>query len=109
MTTSTIRFMHCDHAGCDAQAPNEANGYVADRLDGWTDAVYTHGCPAHGETIAAHKATVTSETRGRGYKEKTTWYLRCACGWSPSPNFQSYNTDRLRSAHLAHVHDVTTA
>ncbi|GIM88765.1 hypothetical protein [Paractinoplanes toevensis] len=108
MTTSTIRFMNCDFAGCTAQAPKpHGEGYIADRPDGWTDAIYTHGCPDHGNAIAAHKASVTSETRGRGSREKTTWYLRCECGWRPNPNYQSHSTDWLKKEHLKHLAAAT--
>lgn len=107
MTTSTIRFMHCDFAGCDAQAPNEASGYIADRPDGWTDAIYTHGCPEHGEPIAAHQAKTTSDTRGRGSREKTTWYLTCTCGWRPTPFYQTHSSRQLQEQHLKHVAAVT--
>lgn len=108
MTTSTIRLMHCDFAGCDAQDPAEG-GYVADRADGWVDAIYTHGCPEHGDEILAHAAKLTSDTRGRGRSEKTTWFLSCSCGWKPAQPWQTHSTDYLRRAHLAHVREQTAA
>lgn len=108
MTTSTIRFMHCDFTGCTAQAPNSDNGYVADRPDGWTDAIYTHGCPDHGEVITAHKATKTSRDSGRGSRAKTYWYLTCACGWTPGSH-ATWNADPLHEAHLRHLAEATKA
>lgn len=108
MTTTLIRVMHCDFAGCTAQVPNDSNGYVKDRPDGWTDLIYTHGCPEHGQAVAAHQATITSDTRGRGSREKTTWFLACACGWRPTPPYQAYSADSLKKQHLAHVHRETT-
>lgn len=110
MSTSTIRFMHCDFAECTAQAPLPfGEGYVADRQDGWTNAIYTHGCPEHGEAIAAHQADITSQTRGRGSREKTTWFLTCACGWKPTPHYQTHTSRWLQERHLAHVKAATRA
>lgn len=106
MTTSTVRLMHCDHAGCDAQAPDDEKGYVADRPNGWKDAIYTHGCPEHGEAIMAHEASITSRSRGRGSRERTTWFLTCACGWQP-PHFEMDSSRRLKEQHLKHVAAVT--
>jgi hypothetical protein len=108
MTTSTISVMHCDFAGCIAQAPDESRGYVADRPDGWTDAIYTHGCPDHGGAIAAHKATKTSRENGQGRRRATYWYLTCACGWTPDRSAK-WNSEGLHAAHLAHVAAVTAA
>lgn len=105
MTTSTIRFMHCDHAGCTTQAVCPAS---ATTPDGWTNAGNTHGCPEHGDAIAAHKANVTSQTRGRGSREKITWYLTCACGWHPTPHYETYSTTWLRGQHVKHVASVTS-
>lgn len=95
VTTSTIRMWHCDIPTCEATAPEKAGG--------WTDATYTHGCPDHGEVIAAHRATVTSRTIGRGAREKDYWYLACACDWRPRPNGIAYNSGPLKVAHLEHV------
>jgi len=104
MSTTTIRVMHCNHARCTANATcPEPFGTP----NGWTDAGNTHGCPDHGETIAAHKANVISQTRGRGSREKTTWYLACACGWKPTPFYETYSAAWLRKQHVAHVAEVT--
>jgi hypothetical protein len=100
MTSTTVRLLHCDFAGCGRTCPD-------DQADGWTNAIYTHGCPDHGAAIAAHKAKLDDQTRGRGRNEKTTWYLTCACGWYPTPNFQTYNATRLKAAHLTHVREET--
>ena len=108
MSTSTIRFMNCDFAGCTAQAPRPfGDGYVAERPDGWTDAIYTHGCPEHGPAIAAHKANIASQTRGRGSREKTTWFLTCSCGWKPTPHYQTHSSSWLQERHVKHVATVT--
>lgn len=111
MTTSTAHFLHCDAAGCDAQAPYDDYNklYVKHRPDGWANAIYTHGCPRHGDVILAHAATITSQTRGRGRSEKTTWFLTCACGWRSAQPWQTYNSDYLQKAHLAHVQRETAA
>lgn len=95
MTTSTITIWHCDAGGCDATAPEKAPG--------WVSAIYTHGCPEHASHITAHKASLTDQTRGRGRSEKTTWYLKCACGWQPTPNWRTYTSYPLTDAHLRHV------
>ena len=95
MTTQTIQIWRCDAGGCGSTAPEKA--------DGWVSAIYTHGCPAHAALIIAHAAKVTSTTRGRGAKEKTTWYLTCACGWWPSPNFQTHTARWLHEQHRAHL------
>lgn len=109
MSTSTIRFMHCDFPGCTAQTPHPSSApYVPVRSDGWTNAIHTHGCPDHGEVVATHTAKVTSQTRGRGRSEKTTWYLTCLCGWRPSPNWQTYNYDWLTRAHIKHLAAMCT-
>lgn len=100
MTTTVVRLLHCDHASCDRTIPE-------DQAAGWGNAIYTHGCPDHAEVIAAHQAKVTSRTRGRGSSEKDTWFLVCACGWSPRPNFQVHNATRLKVAHLAHLAALT--
>lgn len=108
MTNTTLRFMNCDYAGCTAQQPHPlSERYMADRPDGWTDAIYTHGCPEHGEAITAHRATITSQTRGRGSREKTTWFLTCACGWRPSPNYQTHSSSWLQKRHIQHVQHAT--
>ncbi|GAA0493908.1 hypothetical protein Ade02nite_20970 [Paractinoplanes deccanensis] len=108
MTTTLITVMNCDFPTCEAQAPKNSGGkWMLHRPDGWTDAIQTHGCPEHGDLIAAHQAKITSGTRGRGAREKTTWYLTCSCEWRPTPNWQTYNADWLRKAHLAHVHEQT--
>lgn len=104
MSTSMIRFMHCDHAGCTAQAPYSPSGSTP---DGWTNAANTHGCPDHGDAIAAHKANIASQTRGRGSSEKTTWYLTCACGWHPTPHYAAHSSTWLRERHVKHVATVT--
>lgn len=103
MSTSTIRVMHCDHAGCTAQAT--CDGW--NTPDGWTNAANTHGCPDHGDAIKAHNANITSQTRGRGSREKTTWYLTCACRWSPTPHYETYSSRWLREQHVKHVARVT--
>lgn len=95
MSTEILYVWHCDAPECDA--------ITASRTQGWTDAIYTHGCPAHGETIAAHKATITDETRGRGRSEKTTWCLKCACGWTPGRGWATYTSRGLQEEHLQHV------
>ncbi len=95
MTTSTITIWRCDAGWCSAAAP--------ENTDGWVSAIYTHGCPAHADRITAHAAKVTHETRGRGASEKTTWYLSCACGWRPRPNFQVHSYRRLQDQHRSHV------
>lgn len=100
MTTTIVYLLHCDHAGCDRAAPK-------DDSEGWTDAIYTHGCPDHSEGITAHKANVTSNTRGRGSREKTYWYLKCACGWTPQPYFAIFSAKGLKDQHVRHVADVT--
>ncbi|MEV0726020.1 hypothetical protein AB0I37_24980 [Micromonospora purpureochromogenes] len=100
MTTSRITIWHCDAQLCGATAPENA--------EGWTSAIYTHGCPDHGGVIASHKAALTDETRGRGSREKTTWYLRCACGWVPRPGFATHTASGLHAKHRAHVHDQPT-
>ena len=100
MTSEIVYLMHCDHLGCDRVTPEK-------QADGWTNAIYTHGCPDHGALIATHQAKITDTTRGRGSKEKTTWYLVCACGWSPTPNFEVHTAARLKRVHLAHVHQET--
>ena len=100
MTTERITIWHCDADQCEATAPEDA--------DGWTDATYTHGCPAHGELIAAHRAKVTDSTRGRGYRETTTWYLMCACGWTPRPSYAVHSYQGLKERHRAHVRAVPT-
>ena len=102
MTTTLTRVMHCDHPGCDAQAVAGPR-WVAEREDGWADCVHTHGCPEHGEAIRAHWAKVTSQTRGRGRSEKTTWFLECACGWRPSPGWQTHSATGLHEQHKRHV------
>ena len=108
MSTTTLRFMNCDFAGCAAQTPKPfSEGYVANRADGWTDAIHTHGCPEHGEAIAAHQANVTSQTRGRGSREKTTWFLTCVCGWRPTPHHQTHTARWLHDQHLRHVKSLT--
>lgn len=92
MTTTTITFLHCDFPGCDEQTPGDAG-------DGWTSAIYTHGCPAHGEAIAVHEATVESWTARR-----KDWYsLKCACGWMPRPGVAAWAARELKEKHLAHV------
>lgn len=109
MTTTLVHLMRCDHADCDAQAPKASGeSYVQDRPDGWTDLIHTHACPDHGPAVAGHAAKITSQTRGRGVSEKTTWFLACSCGWRPTPNYQTYNATRLRQAHLAHVRAETS-
>lgn len=95
MTSTLITIWHCDGPGCDATAP--------EKTEGWVFAPGTHGCPAHADLIAAHAAKVTSTTRGRGAREKTTWYLTCACGWWPSPNFQTHTARWLHEQHRAHL------
>ncbi len=109
MSRSTIEFMHCDHAGCTAKVENDRHGklYQQQRDNGWVDAIYTHGCPEHGEQILAHMATVTHQTRGRGRSERTTWFLTCACGWRPVERWQVDSADRLKQAHLVHVREQT--
>lgn len=109
MTTSIVRILHCDFPDCDARIEDDLHNklYVQDRPDGWTNAIHTHGCPDHGEVIAAHKADVTSRTSGRGSREKTTWYLACACGWSPTPNRATHSAAGLKDQHVKHVADVT--
>lgn len=98
MTTELITMWRCDHPVCSAVAVEGA--------EGWTDAIYTHGCPSHGSLIEAHKAKVTSDTRGRGAREKTTWYLTCACGWMPKPYFATHSYRGLATQHVAHVRDA---
>lgn len=100
MTTEDITIWHCDANNCTASAPADTTG--------WTNAIHTHGCPAHGQLITAHKAKITSDTRGRGYREKTTWYLTCACGWTPRPSWATHTYRRLEDQHLAHVQQATT-
>lgn len=96
--------MHCDYAGCTAQATRpEPFGTP----DGWTNAGNTDGCPDHGEPITTHKANITSQTRGRGYREKTTWYLTCACGWKSTPYYATHSSTWLRKQHLGHVKRAT--
>jgi hypothetical protein len=99
MSRSTITIWNCDAGECGASAPEDSAG--------WTDAIYTHGCPAHGTAIEAHRAKLTHDTRGRGHREKTTWYLFCACGWMPSPYYATHSSLELRRQHLVHV-DRTT-
>lgn len=96
MSTEILHVWHCDNPACSAVA--------SQRTEGWTDAIYTQGCPAHGEVIAAHKASLDDVTRGRGRSEKTTWYLKCACGWAPSPRWATYTSRGLQEQHLRHVH-----
>jgi hypothetical protein len=105
VTTSTIRFMHCDHARCAAQA---ACPEPFGTPDGWTRAGNTDACPAHGDAIEAHKANITSQTRGRGSREKTTWYLTCACGWHPTPHYATHSASWLRAQHIEHVRQATS-
>jgi hypothetical protein len=108
VTTSKIDFMHCDFARCTAQTPYDSRAlHIPVRADGWTNAICTHGCPEHGEAIRAHQASITSQTRGRGRSEKTTWFLACACGWRPAQPWQTHSTDYLRQAHLDHVRTIT--
>lgn len=97
MTTSTVTIWHCDAQLCGATAPEGTKD--------WTYAIYTHGCPAHGAVIAAHRAKVVHDTRGRGSQETTTWYLRCACGWTPRPDWSKHTAAPLHAQHLAHVHE----
>jgi hypothetical protein len=99
-----VRIAHCDHAGCTAEAICPKNGGTP---DGWTNGANAHGCPAHAEAIAAHGANITSQTRGRGSQEKTTWFLTCACRWSPTPHYATYSSTWLREQHLKHVAEVT--
>nr|WP_221374521.1 hypothetical protein [Actinoplanes polyasparticus] len=109
MSTSTIEFLHCDHAQCAVKVENDRHGklYQQRRDNGWIDAIYTHGCPEHGGTILAHAAKLTTQTRGRGRSERTTWFLTCACGWTPSPAWQMDSTNYLRERHLAHLREQT--
>ncbi len=97
MTRSRITVWHCDAHLCRQSAPEDA--------DGWADAIYTHGCPQHGDIITAHKASLTYQTSGRGSREVTTWYLRCACGWTPRPHWAKHSARLLHDAHLVHVND----
>ncbi len=100
MATSTVTIWHCDANGCDHTAP-EGSG-------GWVNAAFTHGCPEHAAFITEHRARITSDTRGRGRNEKTTWFLRCDCGWAPRPGYSTHNWDPLTRAHLAHVKTATS-
>lgn len=99
MTTEIVRIWHCDAQSCDATAPEDTAG--------WTDAIYTQGCPAHGDVIAAHRANLRSSTSGRGSRQVTYWYLHCACGWTPRPDWSMHHHAHLRAQHLAHVHALT--
>lgn len=100
MTSTIVYLLSCDHAGCDRTTPKDTS-------DGWTDAIYTHGCPEHGAAVEAHRAKVTGDTRGRGSREKTTWFLTCACGWSPTPNRETHSSGRLKEEHRKHVAEAT--
>jgi hypothetical protein len=105
VSISTIRFMHCDHGQCAAQAAcPEPFGTPS----GWTRAGNTDGCPAHGHDIEAHKANITSQTSGRGPHEKTTWYLTCACGWRSNPWWVAHSAAWLRAQHIEHVRQATS-
>jgi hypothetical protein len=101
MSRSTAVTWHCDHGGCSANAP--------EKTEGWHSAIYTQGCPQHALEIHTHRAELTSDTRGRGAREKTTWYLHCACGWRPRPYYTPYTYDWLQKQHLAHVRAVTNS
>lgn len=98
MSTTTITILHCDFPGCTEQTPGHAE-------DGWTSAIHTHGCPAHGEAIAAHEATVESWNARR----KDWWSLRCACGWTPRPGVSAWSSRDLKAKHLAHLAEVLAA
>jgi hypothetical protein len=100
VTSTIVYLLSCDHAGCTATT-SEADA------EGWTNAIYTHGCPDHGEAITAHKAKVTDQTRSRGSKEKTTYFLTCACGWQPTPHYEAYSARRLKEQHVKHVAEAT--
>lgn len=101
MTTSTITVVHCDFPGCDERAEQ----FDARTMPGgWTGRIYTHGCPEHGEAIAAHAATIESET----IRRKDWWLLRCACGWRPTPGRVAWSSAVLQEHHLAHVKAVLT-
>lgn len=97
MTQQSITIWHCDANGCKQSAPEQA--------DGWTSAIYTHGCPEHGAEIEAHAATITDQTRGRGRSEKTTWFIKCACGWRGG--YETWSTGNLTMRHLLHVKEST--
>lgn len=99
MSKSTAITWHCDYADCNASAPEKA--------EGWHSEIYTHGCPEHFLDVHVHRAQLTSDTRGRGAREKTTWYLHCACGWHPTPYYTPHTYDWLRKQHLAHVKAAT--
>lgn len=99
MTAQSARILHCDFPDCPRRT--EALEVNAPTPDGWTDAIHTHGCPDHGELIAAHKATVTDVERHR----KTYWSLRCACGWTPGLS-EPYSSRSLKVMHRVHVAEV---
>lgn len=100
MTFSTVTFWHCDASGCTQKVREK------DSAD-WAHGGLTHGCPEHAAIIAEHAADLTSRTAGRGYKEKTTWFLHCKCGWRPTPYYSTHRYDYLQATHLAHVKEVT--
>lgn len=95
MTTTTAIIWHCDAGGCTRSA--------TEKTSGWTSAVYTHGCPDHGDVITAHKATVTGDDRS------AVWRLVCACGWVPSPSWAKHSACDLKAQHVAHVAAATPA
>lgn len=99
MTTSTIRVVHCDFPGC-----TERETCPGQRImpDGWTDEIYTHGCPTHRDAITAHAATVDCVT----HRRKDWWSLRCACGWRPQPAETLWSSRYLQELHLFHVANV---
>jgi hypothetical protein len=101
MTSEILHVWHCDHPACDAVVP--------EKTEGWTNAIYTHGCPAHGDVVAAHKADLTYHTHGRGRSEKTTWFMRCGCGWKPSPPYSSGTYRYMEEQHRAHVAAMASA
>jgi hypothetical protein len=76
--------------------------------DGWVVGGLVHGCPDH-PGVVDHAAILSSHTQGRGYKEKTTWYLTCKCGWTPSPSFATHNYTILKDQHRWHVNQEVKA
>jgi hypothetical protein len=97
VSITRIDIWNCDISICSQSA--------AEGTTGWISASYTvHGCPAHAALVEQHKPSLTSDTRGRGSRERTTWFLTCACGWSGG--YSTWSFDPLMERHLAHLNAV---